>query len=120
MDDNRNKAKVETHLAHLECAAPGNYGIVQTIRQIIRDIFPGIHEKVMYGGVVFFLNEDMVAGVFSRTHHVSLEFGHGHMMEDPGEWLEGKGKYRRHLKIGAPEDIESKEVASYVRQIPLV
>jgi hypothetical protein len=37
-------------------------------------------------------------------------------MKDPYDRLEGKGKYRRHLKIKKREDITSKETAFFVKQ----
>ena len=37
-------------------------------------------------------------------------------MKDPNKLLEGKGKYRRHLKIKCKEDIEHKDVAFFVKQ----
>ncbi len=37
-------------------------------------------------------------------------------MEDPNSILEGKGKYRRHLKLLKKEDILSKEVSFFVKQ----
>jgi hypothetical protein len=37
-------------------------------------------------------------------------------MKDPYNRLEGKGKYRRHLKIIKREDVLSKETAVFVKQ----
>lgn len=37
-------------------------------------------------------------------------------MQDPNDFLEGSGKYRRHLKIFQQEDVKNKEVEYYVKQ----
>ena len=38
------------------------------------------------------------------------------MITDPDKYLEGDGKYRRHLKIINKKDIKSKKVESYINQ----
>jgi hypothetical protein len=86
------------------------------IRDIILNAFPKTKEKVMYGGLVFFLNDEMFSGVFLNKKHVTLEFSTGYLMEDPKKALEGRGKYRRHLKILSSEDILNKEVSFFVKQ----
>ncbi len=37
-------------------------------------------------------------------------------MAEPGGLLEGNGKFRRHLKIRSFDDVEDKQVESFVRQ----
>jgi len=90
--------------------------ILIEIRQIIFNFFPKTDERIMYGGIVFFLNDEMFSGLFLNKKHVTLEFSKGFLMEDPNSHLEGKGKYRRHLKIVTNEDILSREVSSFVKQ----
>lgn len=92
------------------------YNSLVEIREIIFNIFPKIDEKIMYGGIVFFFNAEMFSGLFVNKNHVTLEFSKGFLMEDPNSHLEGKGKYRRHLKIMKREDVLSKEVVSFVKQ----
>jgi hypothetical protein len=36
------------------------------------------------------------------------------MISDPDKYLEGGGKYRRHLKIFDKKDIKNKKIESYV------
>jgi hypothetical protein len=51
-----------------------------------------------------------------NKNHITIEFSKGFLMEDPDSNLEGKGKYRRHLKILNEEDILNKNVAFFIRQ----
>lgn len=90
--------------------------ILIEIRQIIFNFFPKTDERIMYGGIVFFLNDEMFSGLFLNKKHISLEFSNGFLMKDPNSILEGKGKYRRHLKILTKEDVLSKGVSSFVKQ----
>jgi len=86
------------------------------LREIIFNYFPKTDERIMYGGIVFFLNDEMFSGLFFNKKHITLEFSNGYLMEDPNSILEGKGKYRRHIKLLTKEDIISKEVSSFVKQ----
>jgi len=46
-----------------------------------------------------------------------LEFSNGYLFDDPKSLLEGKGKYRRHLKLRSLDDIETKKVDYFMKQI---
>jgi len=69
-----------------------------------------------YGGICFYDAGLLVTGIFQRKEHVSLEFSEGGAMEDPNGLLEGKGKFRRHLKIRTQDDIHEKKVAEFLAQ----
>lgn len=86
------------------------------LRQVIFDSYPKTDEKVMYGGIVFFMNDEMFSGLFLNKNHVTLEFSQGFLMKDPHNFLEGKGKYRRHLKIRTMDDIVNNDVRFFVQQ----
>ena len=107
---------VKAFLAELENTEADKHAIVKSLREIVFDHFPKATEKIMYGGIVFFLEDEMITGIFVSKNHVSQEFGRGYLMEDPSKHLEGKGKYRRHLKFRDLEDIERKQTSFYVKQ----
>ncbi len=90
--------------------------ILIEMRQIIFNFFPKTDERIMYGGIVFFLNDEMFSGLFLNKKHITLEFSKGFLMEDTNSHLEGKGKYRRHIKIKVLEDIVNKNVRFFVKQ----
>ena len=89
--------------------------ILQTLREIVFSIYPKTSERLMYGGIMFSLEDDF-GGLFVRKNHVSFEFGSGIHMNDPFKMLEGSGKFRRHLKIRSLSDIEDKKVDFFVKQ----
>jgi hypothetical protein len=94
--------------------------ITQEIDEIIREVCPGAGRRSMYGGIVFELEagnpKTMICGHFTYKNHVSLEFGKGYELQDPKHVLEGKGKYRRHIKLTSQSDIRANSVRSMIEQ----
>ena len=90
--------------------------ILISLRKIILQVSPSAPEEIKYGGLVFNKDSKLICGVFIRKEHLSLEFSYGVMFADPDKYLEGSGKYRRHLKIHSKKDIKDKKVKYYVKQ----
>ena len=94
--------------------------ITLEIDAAIFEICPGAGRRSMYGGIVFEQEpgnvKTMVCGHFTYTNHVSLEFSNGYKLNDPHRVLEGKGKYRRHIKLTQQSDIEDKHVRGMLEQ----
>ena len=111
-----NNLDVQHFLNNLALIDHEQFQILNEIREIIRATHPKTEEKIMYGGIVFFIDANMYSGVFANKNHITVEFSQGFLMKDPGNLLEGKGKYRRHLKIKSKEDIGNKQVASFVEK----
>ncbi len=114
-----NKPSEEERLVALvedwEQVAPQKAAIVQQVRKLVFSVLPTVSERVMYGGIMFSLKKDF-GGVFVYKNHVSVEFTKGVHMRDPEHFLEGGGKFRRHIKLLSIEDIEAKQLASFIRQ----
>lgn len=94
---------------------PDKSDIIENLREIVFQINPGIHERMMYGGIMLSLEKDF-GGIFAYKKHVSFEFSLGTQMDDPSNLLEGGGKFRRHIKIRCIADIETRKIASFVKQ----
>lgn len=92
------------------------YESIQELRIIVLGIYPKTTERIIYGGIMFTLSEDF-GGLFVSKNHISFEFGKGYLLNDPNSLLEGKGKFRRHLKIRQFSDIDAKYVSFFVKQI---
>ena len=90
--------------------------IADSLRKLISKIAPQAKEKIKYGGLVFMVDKKLICGIFLRKNHISVEFSFGKEMQDPDNFLEGNGKYRRHLKIFDKKDIKNKKVEYYVKQ----
>jgi hypothetical protein len=110
-----NDANVEQLLDDLRLTNLARYELVQALRKTIRAVAPDVSERVMYGGFMF-TGVRPFCGVFAYAEHVSLEFGQGSDLDDKHGVLEGQGKFRRHIKIHAVDDIKKKRVRDYVAQ----
>ncbi len=99
-----------------------HFKILQQLRKIVFTQKPMVEERMMYGGIMFSLEDDLggdvdFGGIFSSKKHVSFEFSQGCDLKDSDSHLEGTGKFRRHLKIKALSDVTDKNVSFYVDQV---
>lgn len=99
----------------LQLCADERYQIVNAVREIVLAQKLEIDESIKYGGIVFFRENELIAGIFAYSKHISLELGRGFELDDKYEVLEGKGQYRRHIKLYEISDIDNKHVAYYVQ-----
>lgn len=107
--------KVQSFLEDVLMIDSEKFEIMQKLRKIVFSIYPKTNERMMYGGIMFSIEDDF-GGIFVRKKHVSFEFSSGAQMDDPNSVLEGTGKFRRHLKIRSLADIEEKKVEFFVKQ----
>ncbi|MCP4009157.1 MAG: DUF1801 domain-containing protein [Proteobacteria bacterium] len=90
--------------------------LLLSLQKIVLKICPAAEEGVKYGGLIFNKNAELICGIFVYKKHISLEFSFGIEFSDPRGFLEGSGKYRRHLKIVNRKDIDKKDVTFFVSQ----
>jgi len=114
MQKSRN-LEVQKMLDDLKAFDHKKYLIMERLRQMVFVQYPKTDERLMYGGIMFSLQEDF-GGIFVSKNHVSFEFGSGYKMLDPNGMLEGVGKLRRHLKIKYISDINTKNLAFFIAQ----
>ncbi|HIQ38153.1 MAG TPA: DUF1801 domain-containing protein [Desulfocapsa sulfexigens] len=108
--------KVQGLINDIEMYDSDKYQLLMNLRDLAFHHHPKTQERVMYGGIMFSLVNDY-GGIFVRKNHISFEFTSGNEFQDPEKLLEGKGKFRRHLKLRSLEDIENKKVSYYIQQI---
>lgn len=108
--------KVQNFLDDIMMIDSEKHNSLMKMREIVFNIYPQADERMMYGGIMFSLNSDDFSGLFVRKNHISFEFSNGYMMKDPNQFLEGNGKFRRHLKIRTYADIKNKDVVFFVKQ----
>lgn len=109
------QSSVDNFFLDLGLIDPEKQKIALALRQEIRKLAKTAEERMMYGGVLYYL-EDAFCGIFSYKAHVSLEFGEGHKLHDIEGHLEGSGKFRRHLKFKQFDDLKTKQPAIYIKQ----
>jgi hypothetical protein len=107
---------IEKLLEEFELVNPELVKIMRLLRKMILEIAPVSEEKIMYGGIIYSIPERMFCGLFLRKNHISVEFDLGYLLEDKDKYLEGTGKYRRHLKIHNIEDVRLKKVDTFIKK----
>lgn len=105
--------KITKLLDDLQLYHPDLYLLVSLIRKMIYDLDPSISEEVKYGGILFSQGENF-CGIFSYSKHVSIEFSAGASLVDQYNQLQGKGKFRRHIKLNSVQDLQSKHIENYL------
>ena len=90
---------VERFVHEIELVSPFKAQIISQIRGYISELnresaADEIEERIIYGGVGFFLNGKHFGGAYPNKHHVNLAFSRGVELEDPKSRLQGKGKFR--------------------------
>ena len=111
------KNKIESFIEDLRLTAPEQAQIVEAIRQIYADLPTEIEERFIYGGVGFFINGTLIGGAYANKKHVSMVFSRGNELQDEAKLLEGKGKFRRHLKLPRYEALKTKRAHYFAAQI---
>jgi hypothetical protein len=114
MKESVNKG-VQEFIDKLRSTDPVKHQIVEASRKLVFENYPNTAERMMYGGILFSLEEDF-GGVFAYKNHVSFEFSIGFKFNDPEKLLEGNGKYRRHVKIKCLDEVNTKKLDFFVKQ----
>ncbi|WP_299347957.1 DUF1801 domain-containing protein [uncultured Maritalea sp.] len=95
--------------------------IVDAIEESIAQHLPDAAAREMYGGMMMELEPDdhstRLCGYFVHKAHVSVEFSFGAELEDPKGVLEGKGKFRRHLKLREADEVAQKNLQFFLQQL---
>ena len=107
--------RVQNFLDDILVNDPDKSDIIEKLRESAFLANSNINERMMYGGIMLSLEKDF-GGIFAYKKHVSFEFSFGSHMDDPNNILEGSGKFRRHIKVHDITDIETKNVAFFVKQ----
>ena len=113
---NDHQKKVDNFVEGTRMLSEDKYQIIMELRKKVAKINPDVKERMMYGGIMFSLAEDL-GGIFAYTKHVSFEFGLGFKFRDPDHLLLGKGKFRRHLKIETMNDQAFAKADFYITQM---
>ncbi len=108
--------KVNDFLADIQLISAAHFDMVVDIRTLFLKTNTVLVEDVKYGGLVFYLCDRLIGGIYAYKNHHSVEFSHGFGFTDVHGVLEGNGKKRRHIKIATRDDIAAKNVLYYITQ----
>lgn len=106
--------KIDEFLRDIESVSVEHADIIHHVRTLFLNNDSAIDETIKYGGLIFIKQGDLLGGIFSYQDHLSLEFSKGADLDDPHGVLEGKGKFRRHIKFETFDDISTKHASMYI------
>jgi hypothetical protein len=109
--------KIAEFLSDIESVSVEHADIINHVRTLFLNGDSTIDETIKYGGLIFIKQGNFLGGIFSYQNHLSLEFSKGAELDDPHGVLEGKGKYRRHIKFKSFNDISTKHASMYIDNI---
>jgi len=75
-----------------------------------------IREEIKWNALCYFKEDRAFVGIMPYKHYISVIFDRGVELDDPTNLLEGKGHTMRHIKIRCFDDLEKKNVGSYIEQ----
>ena len=109
--------KINSFLQDLKLLSPDQLDIVNEIRDLFKTNYADLKEKFIYGGIGFYIDNQLIGGAYAYKQHVSLVLGRGNELKNIHSFLEGGGKFRRHLKIFDLKDLVTKNTEYYVKQV---
>lgn len=90
--------------------------VSQGILKLIRSALPQVEERLNPWRMYSFVGRGHFCYLAVSSRHVSLGFLQGTSLQDPGGLLEGTGKYFRHVKFRAVEDLERPGLRELIAQ----
>jgi hypothetical protein len=94
---------------------PEYRGIVELIRQYMRELAPGAQEIISYG-IPAYKVKRIIAVISPTKKDITLAFSRGAEMEDGYALLQGVGKISKHLKFKSVGEVKKEVLAYYVKQ----
>jgi hypothetical protein len=89
---------------------------LEILRQLIHETVANVSEEIKWNMPVFNNGKDFAYLRFSKKH-ITLGFYNIDKIQDPDNLLEGEGNTLKHIKIMGKEEINSKVIVGWLRQI---
>lgn len=100
--------------AYINTATPDQIEILESLRQLIHDCVPGTIEEVKWNMPVFKKEKAFTYFCFFKNH-INIGFYNFELLNDPNKLLEGTGKSMRHVKIKSMENMDTKQLAKWLK-----
>jgi len=90
--------------------------MISALRKFMKKTAPTLVESVKWGNGVWLGEEWPVAFLHAKNDHLQFGFFSGSELSDPKKFLQGSGKYIKHIKVYTISDIDGPAFAKLVRQ----
>ena len=94
---------------------PEHRGIVEQVRQYMRELAPDAQEVISYG-IPAFKGNRVLAVISPTKKDITLAFSHSAEFEDKYGLLQGVGKVSKHLKFKTASEVKKEVVRYYITQ----
>jgi len=91
--------------------------LTMVVSKHVESVAPDLSKTVKWGQGCYLKESTPVIYIHTEADHIQLGFFNGSALKDPSKFLEGKGKYVRHVKIVSEEDIQDKHVDQFIKQV---
>ena len=88
----------------------------QRTREIVDKNLKGAESAIKWSHPTWTLRKKPVCYLKAASKHVTFGFWHGASIDDPSGRLETSGEVMAHTKLRAPEDVDAKLFANWLRQ----
>jgi hypothetical protein len=94
---------------------PELWGVVELIRQAMRELAPDVQELVSYG-IPAYKGRRILAVISPTKKDITFSFSRGAQFEDRYALLKGVGKSSKHIKFKRVEDVKREVLEYYIQQ----
>ncbi len=101
---------------YIDNATEDQIVILEAIRKLIHATVEDVSEEIKWKFPVFAKGKDFAYLRFAKNH-ITLGFYNIDKIKDPDNLLEGEGNTLKHIKIKKSDDIKSKIISQWLKQI---
>lgn len=90
--------------------------ILEALRKLIHVTVDNISEEIKWGFAVFSQTKDFAYLQYAKKH-ITIGFYNIDKIQDPDNLLEGEGNTLKHIKIKSKDEIDSKIISQWLKEI---
>jgi len=113
-------AKMKPYASFMEWKADQsqeNQKRIAALSKLVDEVAPEFTPGVKWGQGCWTLDGTPKVYMHAEPDHVQFGFYEGSSLEDPDRFLVGSGKYVRHVKVYAPEDVPREALVAFIQQV---
>ena len=93
-----------------------NQKLIKILRSIVNSTSKKLNETVKWGNGCWVKDDLPIVYIYADKKQLQLGFFAGALMTDPKDFLQGSGKFVRHVKIKSNEDIDKVYFSKLIKQ----
>jgi hypothetical protein len=94
-----------------------NQQLITEVSKVIKSVAPDLETSVKWGQGCWTAGKNHKLFIHCKPDHIQLGFYIGSQLEDPQGFLQGDGKFVKHVKIFSRGDIHERAFEKLIRQV---